>query len=132
MRVEPRRLLPPTLAQRTDPLRLAGVVHRGGQADGRANAGRDHVGTAVLDSVEADAAVLACVLRQARRARLSIHPRVRPATTAVRLGGDFLSDETRFLVQVARIYDSPFTRRFSGQVSKRHTGENGNSRDDNT
>ncbi|MFF3327535.1 MAB_1171c family putative transporter [Streptomyces sp. NPDC002889] len=58
------------------------------------------------------AAVLACVIREARRAAAAGLPRQSPSFSAPVMGGSDLDDERRFLLDVAHAYRSPVTAGF--------------------
>ncbi|MFF5447727.1 MAB_1171c family putative transporter [Streptomyces sp. NPDC012888] len=81
---------------------------------------RGHVAAAGVPAPRQDAAALACVLKEARRAKLAGLPQQRgeerpvypAAATAVPEGSD-LDAEKRFLVSVARAYASPATHTFT-------------------
>ncbi|MEU9014117.1 MAB_1171c family putative transporter [Streptomyces sp. NPDC048479] len=73
---------------------------------------RAYLRTVRTPPVSHDAAVLACVLRQARRAMLDhLPPQPLPVEAAASRTAD-LHEETSFLVQVAMAYSSPVIRDF--------------------
>ncbi len=85
---------------------------------GAARLARRYLETAGGPGPHSDAAVLACVLSQARQAKLAARPPVPDPESLAELGGDDLVAEASFLVQVARAYVSPAAREFGGRFDR--------------
>jgi hypothetical protein len=74
---------------------------------------RNHLADCGVPSVGNDAAVLACVIKDARLAKITDRSRCRGPFSIASLGSSDLDDEKRFLVDVARAYTSASTRSFN-------------------
>ncbi|GAB7035182.1 hypothetical protein JCM4914_66430 [Streptomyces platensis subsp. malvinus] len=80
---------------------------------------RLHIGTAAeLPPRRAKAAIVACLLKEACRARLAGHPPEAQPVGLTAIGGDDLAEETAFLLEVARAYTSPLVGSFPAHVGR--------------
>jgi hypothetical protein len=82
---------------------------------------RDFVATLGIPEARRDAAVLACVLREARQAKLAGGPSYEAGTSPaglLGLGSGDLADEKTFLLYVTKAYESSALEGFSARVCK--------------
>ncbi|MFP3988367.1 MAB_1171c family putative transporter [Streptomyces sp. E11-3] len=73
---------------------------------------RSHVAASGVPPTDRDAAVLACVVKEARRAKANDLPQQRSSFSTPTLASSDLDAEKRFLVNVAQAYGSASTRSF--------------------
>ncbi|MCX4819379.1 hypothetical protein OG883_05555 [Streptomyces sp. NBC_01142] len=73
---------------------------------------RSHVAADGVPPSDSDAAVLACVIKEARRAKISGRPQQQSSFSTSTLESSDLEDEKKFLVDVAHAYGSASTRAF--------------------
>lgn len=73
---------------------------------------RSHVAADGVPPSGSEAAVLACVIKEARRAKITGRPQAQSSFSTSTLESSDLEDEKRFLVEVAHAYGSASTRAF--------------------
>ncbi|TJZ54511.1 hypothetical protein FCH28_15460 [Streptomyces piniterrae] len=92
------------------------VVLRGYVEPGTLSAAREFVAGADIPEPRTEAAVLACVMREARRRKLAGLPHKPSPTEQLGIGSGDFADEKAFLLQATQEYESPLLKTFGCQL----------------